>query len=251
MLSFVLALLPCARATTAAPQETPPGAPADATLPDADAALDRSQPGVTSTTALRGPVIIGVHGGYAFQTTVGQDVADPRQHGGSLSVVLDGAPIWAGFSGRLEAFVDAFPAFTPAVGSPPAPAAAASPRLVWAASPSLTYRFDDTAVDAVASIGIAFGQLVDGPTDADVAVGVPPDSTITTTAVGPTAGLLLRFPLTTGVAVDGRLRVEFFLGTTAPRAVAQLGLAVDPWTLADTLVEGQAPTSALLEAFTP
>ncbi len=164
--------------------------------------------------ASQGPQI-SAGAGYAFRVTT--PAIDDRAHGAAGHVVVDAPPLLWGFSGRAEGLLLAWPGNAPLV--PPTAADGLPqplpPLLVTGGALSLTYLFDDTAVQALASAGVFMGAVVDGDQP-------------TALAIGPLVGLTLRFPVAPGFAVEGRLSVPIAIDARLPlSASAGLGVAVD------------------------
>lgn len=207
-LLFSLALCAGGARADDAPGDVPP-APA----PHAPATPAESHRGV--------PVGVGV--GYAFKS-VNADV-DDRAHGVAADVVVDSPPLLFGFGLRGEGLALAWPSTSKvpqALG-------------VFGGGGALTWSFDETAVDALASIGGVAVAVVDG------------GASVVTFA--PTIGLLLRFPLTEAAHVDARVLVPFVVDDRfGLAAAATLGISVSPDVVVQAALEGRSPLSLLLPA---
>ncbi len=185
---------------------------------------------VAVAPAARADVPVGLGVGYAFRPPGSSTLPEPddRLHGGAASVTIDAPPLLWGFSGRLEGLMLAF---SGATENP-------DPLLLTGGAASFTYLFDDTAVSALASVGLAGVVVVDG---ADARM-----------ALGPLAGLTLRFPVTDGVSVDARVSVPLLADPAVPLAAsATLGLSVAPDALFAAAMRGDGPAAIADDAGVP
>ncbi len=176
----------------------------------------------------RADVPVGAHVGYAFRSTIGLEAAgadvDDRNHGVGADVVVDSPPLFAGFGARGEALLLAWPARDSDDNA----------LLVAGGGGALTYLFDEAATKAVVGLGAVGGVVVEGDQVAPVLV--------------PTASLLLRFPLTKAVSIDGRLLVPFVIDPRFSLAAsAFVGVSVFPDVVVDAAIDGDSPWSL----FTP
>lgn len=172
---------------------------------------------------------VGAHVGYAFRSSPLAD--DDRTHGVAASVVVDSPPLLWGFGVRGEGLALSWPA-TEDVDRPLS---------LFGGGAALTYRFDDTAVQALASFGVVGGVVVDEGADVGDVVG----------AWGGTAGLLLRFPLTEAASVDARLLLPILVGDERfnVQAAAMIGLSLAPDVVIGAAMAGRSPLSLIVPGF--
>jgi hypothetical protein len=177
-------------------------------------------------SAARADVPVGLGAGYAFR--LADPAVDDRLHGVAAGVGVAGPPLLAGFSGRGDALVFAWPAGD----------VVQRPLLFVGGAASATYLFDDTATRAVASIGAFGGAVVDGDT-----VGA---------AYGPIAGLSILVPVVDGVFVEARVAVPWDLGgALQPTGTATVGLAIAPDLLLERAMRGEGPAAIAVDAGVP
>lgn len=167
---------------------------------------------------------VGVEVGYVFRSVDAR--LDDRNHGVAAAVVVDTPPLLWGFGLRGEALTLAWPGGD----------VVKDPLAVFAGGAALTWKFDDTAVAALVAVGAVGGVVV----EADVATPV----------VAPTLGLLLRFPLSEALALEGRLVVPFLQDDRFTlQAAALIGLSISPDVVVAAALAGRSPLSLLLPAF--
>lgn len=179
---------------------------------------------VLGAAPLRADVPVGVQAGYAFRVV--DDDAVATAHGAAAAVVVDTPALLWGFGLRAEGLALAWPGIVPA----------SSPTAVFGAGASLTYLFDDTAVRALGSIGGIGGVVVAGSDVVAVA--------------GATLGLLLRFPVAAGAAIDARLVVPLLSDQRfTVQAAALLGVTLLPDVIVGGVLTGTSPWSLVLPSF--
>lgn len=170
------------------------------------------------SSAARADVPVGLGAGYAFR--LADPAVDDRLHGVAAGVFVAGPPLLAGFSGRADGLVFAWPAGD----------LTQRPLLFAGGAASATWLFDDTATRAVASVGAFGGAVLDGDTVA--------------AAYGPVAGLSIFFPVVDGVFVEARIAVPFDLGgTLQTTGTATVGLALAPDVLLERAMRGEGPAA--------
>jgi hypothetical protein len=188
----------------------------------------------------RADVPVGVAVGYAFRPAVVEDgvggEADERNHGASASIVVDGPPLLWGFSGRLEGLVLGFSG--PKVAASPQSGNENESLLVAGGGASVTYLFDDTAVAALASVGVVGAVVADGD--------------VSRVSFGPLVGLTVRFPVIDGVNIDARVSVPLLADPAVPLVgTAMLGLSIAPDAIIAAALRGDGPAALAEDAGVP